>query len=232
MWSSCDVAPLMLDWSYRLSDFLLFSPRAYWRLFELHNQALWPLPLVALALGIAALVLALLRPRATARWIAILLAIAWAWIGWSFMWERYATINWTAAYAAPLFAIEAILLLIIGGILNRLPLERRSLRRGAGCLLIVLALAYPLLAPMFGRPWQAAEIFGISPAPTAVATLGFLLLAGGRSSVLLWPIPVLCCLADAAVLMAMDEAQQWVVLAAATVAAASLVPHAHTPPQE
>ena len=39
----------MTEWeSYRLSDFLLFSPRTYWRLFELHNEALWPLPLLAM----------------------------------------------------------------------------------------------------------------------------------------------------------------------------------------
>ena len=42
MSSSFDAVPLMLDWSYRLSDFLLFSPRVYWRMFELHNAALWP----------------------------------------------------------------------------------------------------------------------------------------------------------------------------------------------
>jgi hypothetical protein len=26
-------------WTYTLSDFLLFSPRVYYRLFELHNRA-------------------------------------------------------------------------------------------------------------------------------------------------------------------------------------------------
>ena len=30
-------------WTYTLSDFLLFSPRTYYRLFELHHRALWPL---------------------------------------------------------------------------------------------------------------------------------------------------------------------------------------------
>ena len=151
----------MLDWSYRLSDFLLFSPRVYWRMFELHNQALWPLPLATLALGIAALACAILRPRQSGRTVAILLAIAWAWVGWSFVWERYATINWTAAYAAPLFALEALLLVIVG--LNRLAFEPRGVRGVGGVLLVALALGYPLLAPLFGRPWQGAEFFGIAP---------------------------------------------------------------------
>ena len=35
-------------WTYRAEDFLLFSPRVYWRMFELHNTALWPLHLLDL----------------------------------------------------------------------------------------------------------------------------------------------------------------------------------------
>ena len=51
-------------WTYTLSDFLLFSPRTYRRLFELYNADIWPAQLVALALG-AAIFTAVLRP---ARW--------------------------------------------------------------------------------------------------------------------------------------------------------------------
>jgi hypothetical protein len=209
MWSSCDAAPLMLDWSYRLSDFLLFSPRVYWRMFELHNAALWPLPLVTLALGIAALALAMLRPRQSGRTIAILLGILWAWVGWSFVWERYATINWTAVYAAPLFATEALLFPILGGAFNRLSFELRDLRGTGGILLVALAFAHPLLAPLLGRSWQGAEFFGIAPDPTAIATLGFLLMARGRSTLLLYPIPLLWCLASGLTLWAMADAQAW-----------------------
>jgi Family of unknown function (DUF6064) len=222
MSSSCDAAPLMLDWSYRLSDLLLFSPRVYWRMFELHNTALWPLPLVMLAVGIAALALAILRPQQSGRPIAILLAVLWAWVGWSFVWERYATINWTAVYAAPLFAIEALLFLILGGAFNRLSLELRDARGMVGILLVALALGYPLLAPLFGRPWHDAEFFGIAPDPTAIATLGFLLMARGRSTLLLYPIPLLWCLASGLTLWAMADAQAWILALAL-----AIVPLAH-----
>jgi hypothetical protein len=217
MWSSCDAALLMLDWSYRLSDFLLFSPRVYWRLFELHNQVLWPLPLATLALGIAALALTILRPHRSGRPVALLLALVWAWVGWSFVWERYATINWTAAYAAPLFAVEALLLVIVG--LKRPLFEPRSVRGMGGVLLVALALGYPLLAPAFGRPLQGAEYFAIAPDPTAIATLGFLLMARGRSVLLLYPIPLLWCLASGLTLWAMADAQGWVLVAAPAVLA-------------
>jgi hypothetical protein len=45
-------------WTYRLSDFLMFSARTYRRLFELYNAEVWPLPALvcigaALWIGIA-----------------------------------------------------------------------------------------------------------------------------------------------------------------------------------
>jgi hypothetical protein len=202
-------------WGYQPSDFLLFSPRAYWRLFELHNEALWPLPLLTLAVGIAALALAVLRPRHHGRLIAILLAVLWAGVGWGFLWQRYATINWAAAYVAPIFASEALLLLMVGGIMDRLSAKQHGVRRIGGLALIALGLAYPLSAPLFGRPWQGAEIFGIAPDPTAIATLGFLVLVRSWSAALLLPIPLLWCLASGVTLWAMDDPQAWVPFAAA-----------------
>jgi hypothetical protein len=209
-------------WSYRLSDFLLFSPRAYWRLFELQNEAFWPLPLLTLALGFAALALAVLRPRHHGRLVALLLAILWVWLGWSFLWRLYATINWAIISAAPLFALEALLLLIVGSVMDRLSFDQPGFRRISGLALIALALAYPLLAPLFGRPWPAAEVFGTAPDPTAVATLGFLLLVYGRLTNLLVWIPLLWCLTSSVTLWAMNDPQAWVPFAAAVLSAVAV----------
>ena len=161
-------------WTYRPGDFLLFSPRVYWRMFELHNAALWPVHVLTLAAGFA-MVLVMLRPtRSRARWMALALAIIWAFVGWSFLWSRYAAINWAMAYVAPAFALQAALLLTVGTISNGLVLDQRDAVGSAGLFLAVIGVvAYPLLPPLFGRPWSGAEVFGIVPDPTAVATLGF-----------------------------------------------------------
>ena len=46
----------MSDWlSYTPSDFLLFSARTYYRLFELYNRAIWPGQILALMLGLVIL---------------------------------------------------------------------------------------------------------------------------------------------------------------------------------
>src|SRR5258707_15614550 len=40
-------------WTYRLTSFLLFSPRTYYRLLELYNLAIWPAQLAGAAIGVA-----------------------------------------------------------------------------------------------------------------------------------------------------------------------------------
>ena len=53
----------MSEWStYRLADFLLFSPEIYYRLFELHNNAVWPAQLAAALAGLGILALTLFQP--------------------------------------------------------------------------------------------------------------------------------------------------------------------------
>jgi hypothetical protein len=189
----------MTEWeSYRLSDFLLFSPRTYWRLFELYNDSLWPLPLLTLAAGFLAGGLALLRPRAAAHAVPILLAILWTWIAWSFFWTRYATINWAAAYVAPLFGLQAALLLVIGAA-SRWEFDARGPRRLAG----------------------------IAPDPTAIGTLALLLLVRARWCATLFSIPILWCVASGVTQWAMESAVAWLPPAAALAAAALAVVQPH-----
>jgi hypothetical protein len=209
-------------WTYRAEDFLLFSSRVYWRMFELHNATLWPLHVLTLAAGALIILLLAWRPGASARWLALILAIPWIFVGWSFLWARYATINWAAAYVAPVFAIEGVLLIVIGSLRDGLIYDRRGLAGWTGYLILGFALAgAPLLAPLQGRGWASSEVFGIAPDPTAIATLGVLLLARGRLLPLLVPIPILWCLLSGMTLGTMGEPQAWAPYAALALAAAA-----------
>jgi hypothetical protein len=196
----------MEEWlSYSLSDFLLFSPRTYFRLLQRHNVAVWPAQLVSLGAGFTIIVLLYRRNDRYNPVIAGLLAVLWAWVGWGFLWNRYATINWAATYFAWLFALQSVLLIWAGVFRRSLQFGVLSglVRRPAFWLFVAALTVYPWIAPATGRPWQQAEVFGILPDPTALGTLGLLLTAGGRSRWKLLIIPVVWCTISGATLWAM-----------------------------
>ena len=178
-------------WTYRLSDFLMFSPATYWRLVERYNREVWPLQLLMLAAGLLLIWRTAVRP-ADRRILAVVLAAVWIWVGWAFHWRRYAPINWAAEYFAAVYALQAMLLLAAG-----LPRPAGNPGASTGIREIGVALAsigvlvYPISGVLAGRPWSQAEVFGLMPEPTALATLGLLLATGqGRRGWLLL-IPVL-----------------------------------------
>jgi hypothetical protein len=183
-------------WTYELSDFLLFSHRVYVRLFELHNEALWPAQVVTLLIG-AGILGAMVNPgRLAPRVVPLALGTLWLWIAWSFFGQRYATINWAALYVAPVFAAQGLALIALAAGPG-LALPDRHCRGAlppAGVIVLALAvLTYPLVAPALGRPLAAAEVFGIAPDPTAVATLAILSASRGRARWLLMAVPLLWC---------------------------------------
>ena len=190
-------------WTYQLSDFLLFSARTYYRLFERYNIEVWPAQILALAAAFALLACLLRATAWSARVAAALLAACWLWVGWAFHLERYAAINWTARYFAAAFAVEALLLLWIGVARGRVLFTPAVVKRRAGlCLLLFALFAQPLLGPLLGRPWLQMALFGLAPDPTVAATLG-LLLASARVPWVLLPVPVLWCLVSGATLWTM-----------------------------
>jgi len=192
-------------WSYGLSDFLLFSPRTYYRMIERHNEAVWPAQLLTMALGIGILG-ALRQPSTTqGRIIAGILALLWMWVAWAFLLYRYATINWAIKYVVPFFVLEALLLVwwgVIGGKLS-FAVRPTAIGRLGTALFVLSLLLYPALAVIVGRPWNQAEVFGIAPDPTVTATVGLLLLTSRLRWGLL-PVPLLWCGITAATLWAMS----------------------------
>jgi hypothetical protein len=189
-------------WTYRLSDFLMFAPRTYNRLFELYNSEVWPLQIVTIAAGLAALWL--VWRGVYGRIVAVVLAAVWLFVAWAYHWERYATINTGAPYYAVGFAAEAVLLAWFGVKRDslRFDLQPAPIRWIGSALLAAGVVLNPLLAPLLGRPWTQAEIFGIAPDATAVATIGALLLAKGHVASLL-ALPLLWCAISALTLWTM-----------------------------
>jgi hypothetical protein len=207
-------------WTYSLSNFLLFSPRTYYRLFEIYNAAIWPAQIVALGLGLTIISLLGRAAAGRGRSIAAILAACWLWIAIAFHAHRYATINWAAVHFAWAFGLEAALLIWIGIVRGRLLFEQpadRASRVGPWIFLFALVVE-PLVGPLLGRGWRGVEIFGVAPDPTAIATLGLLLLARVRHRWLLMVIPAIWCVITGAFLLAMKAPDFWIAPLAGVIA--------------
>ena len=214
-------------WTYRPSDFLLFSARTYRRLFELYNTEVWPAQGLALALGLALGVALLQRRHWAPRAACLLLGAAWLWVAWAFHWQRFSGINWAAPWFAAAFAVEGLLWWANAVSDTRLPpAAAPRLRQQVGVALLVAALGlHPALGPVLGRPLLQIEVFGIAPDPTVLASFGVLLvLQGGRAVTwVLWPIPLLWSAVSGLMLATMQSPDAWLLPAAAVLAFALAV---------
>lgn len=205
-------------WTYSLSDLLMFSKATYFRLFELHNLALWPVQWLALAAGVALFACLWHGGARAGRAAALLLALAWLHVAWRYFAQRYATIHTGAPLFAIGFAAQAVLLLWLASRRQAPRLTPALGTLGKLALGIALvALVYPLLAPLGGRPWMGAELFGVAPDPTVALTFGALLLWRARWP--LWVLPLLWCAISSATLIALASRQAWVLASLALLAA-------------
>jgi hypothetical protein len=206
-------------WTYTLSDFLMFSPRTYFRTIELYNLAIWPAQLAGVAVGCGIFAVLVGWHGGHLRIVSALLAVTWLWIAWAFHWQRYAQINWAASWFAGAFSLQALLLAVAAVWLPSYNAFAGTRERSIAALVIAFVmLGYPLLAPLTGRPWTTAETFGVTADPTAIVTVAVAAVVRGRYRVVLLVIPVLWCLIAAATLWTMS-APEWGLLLASTVVA-------------
>ena len=212
----------MRDWlTYRLSDFLLFSARTYYRMFELYHREIWPAQIVALA-AVVMIVVVLVRPiKHRDKVVAVTLGVAWLWAGVMFHMRRYASINWAATYFGALFVVQAILLLVAPITRPRSDLDVSPGRRAAVAFLAAVVLP-AIVGVVTERTWRQVEVFGLTPDATAIATVALLAFAAERRSFLL-VAPLMWCVIGGATLWALDSGEAWLSIIAAIVAVASLI---------
>lgn len=202
-------------WTYSLQDFLLFSPRTYYRMFALYNEALWPAHIATAALGALCLTLARRGGPLGTRAVLAVIAALWLWIAWGFHVERFATINWAAIYYAYAFAVQGALLLWFA--LVTPPDGVRATSPIAFAVALFAVLLHPLIGTFFGRDWHQAEVFGLAPDPTALATLAFIAMHA-RPPRLLLIIPALWCAMTGLTLWTMESSDALITPIAGAVA--------------
>ena len=171
---------------------LPFTAEILFASFAQYNQALWPLMILAPVLALALVVLALRPVRHGARAIGTLLALAWLWVGIGYHFLHLATLDFAAPIYGAFFVLQGLLLAWTGVVRDRLVFGfGADLFGWCGLALALAAVTWPLADALLGPGWASVRIVGLAPGPTAVFTLGLLLLTAGRAPLHLALIPLL-----------------------------------------
>lgn len=186
----------MMDYlqSFSIRDFLIFSPDSYFKLFELSNQALWPIHIVIALLAMAAVFFSLKQKENTWRLIFAWLGLIWIFVGYWYFKLHYSQISTYAHILSYIFWFEAFLLLLIAFYgKNNSVTEQFNWRFYLGGSLILYGL---ILHPIIAKLWWKQNVFGmeffsIAPDPTAIATIGFLVFLPAKGAFMVLIIPCL-----------------------------------------
>lgn len=180
-----------------------FTEDIYWNHFANYLDAYWPLPLLAVVLGVGSL----LALRSTRWWVgpslSVFLAAFWLWTGGVYFLLHYGQLVWAGPIFAGAFVIQGALIVWTGIVKRRLePKFDASVAGWIGLGACVLAFVIgPLLAP----EWKQSPLFGVTPGPVALYTLGLVLLNRGRVYYHLLPIPLFWLIVDGATLYLIDH---------------------------
>jgi hypothetical protein len=169
-----------------------FTLREFLDMIASYNNAFWPMPLVAYALGIIAVILTWLKSDYASKAATGILVLFWLWTGIVFNGLWFSELWSRVMLFTVLFVIQAILLAWTGILKPDLSFRARADRYGlVGGLVILYGMAgYPAIESLLGRGYPQALLLGMVPCPTIVFTLGMLLWSDRPTPRLVLVIPV------------------------------------------
>ena len=198
---------------------LPFTRDQFFALFVEYNKGVWPVQLGAYVLGLAMIFLLFVPAHGRNRIIGVGLAAMWAWTGIVYFWRYFASINPAADAFGALFLLQAALFLYSTAIRGHEKFRvSHGIRAWAGWSLIGYAMVlYPLIGLGGEHLLPAVPMFGITPCPVTIFTLGLLLLARPMAWWLL-VIPFLWTLVGGSAALLLGVAQDWFLLLSGVVA--------------
>ncbi len=170
-----------------------FTAEQFFEVFAAYNAAIWPVQIVAYVLGLISVAMLFSNWSVGKQLVLPILAIMWLWSGITYHLMFFSSINPAAKGFAAIFVVQAALLMASSIFRGGLQLEvRRDLRSLLGLAIIFFALiVYELLGYLSGHGLMKGPLFGVTPCPTTIFTVGVLLLARGKPVIWLSIIPVI-----------------------------------------
>ncbi len=210
---------------------LPFTAEVYFVTVGQFSRDTWPASFVAFFLCILALVIACWPWIWRDRLVSTILALIWVWAGLGFQMSYLSSILWAATPLGVLFVAEGLLLACLGVLRSDLKFYAPS--SFAGWLGLMLALGsvacYPVFALVVGIERSQLPIVGMAPTPTALYTLGMLLLTVPRAPLFLTIVPMIWLILAAAGGWLMQSSTALLLLLVGLVAVVTLIAKRHPP---
>jgi Family of unknown function (DUF6064) len=188
---------------------LPFTTEQFLAVFAAYNAVIWPLQIAAYALGLLVLAALFWKGAFALRLILLVLALMWAVNGILYHFLFFAPVNPAAKIFAALFLLQAALFAACALKDSGLRIQiHRDLRAGAAIVVLAYSIIlYEALGLAAGHGLMAGPMFGVAPCPTAIFTIGLLILMRGRAVKWLAVIPLIWAIigTSAAILLGIRE---------------------------
>jgi len=196
-----------------------FTTEEFFEVFEKYNTSVFPVQLVIIALGIAAVILIHSRKTIRNNLIGSFLGVVWLWTGVVYHISFFSAINKAAYFFGALFIIQGVFF-FIEMLRGRLEFSfGGKTREYLGYFFILFGLIiYPVISYLLEGSFARTIAPGL-PCPTTILTLGFLMLTTGKFSKYLLVIPVLWAIIGTGAAISFGVYQDYVMILAALIAA-------------
>jgi len=169
-----------------------FTTEQFFEVFENYNKSVYPIQILFYLLGLAVIYFVIRNSASRNKFINIVLAFLWIWMGVVYHFTFFSPINNAAFLFGLFFIVQGALFLILGGLQNKLSYRfKNNLYGRTGLSFVLFALMlYPLVGYLNGHIYPYSPTFGL-PCPTTIFTLGILIMSDKKVPIILLVIPVL-----------------------------------------
>jgi hypothetical protein len=169
-----------------------FTREQFLGVFAQYNLAVFPLQVLFVLLGLAAVGLVMKKPKSADRIVTLILSFFCLWIGIVYHILFFSSINPAAWGFGLLFIAEAALLVWYGVLYRQVSfILRKDVFSTAGIAFILYALVlYPVLGTIVGHGYPVLPTFGL-PCPTTIFMFGIFLMAAKKFPLPLLVVPLL-----------------------------------------